>query len=97
MKISKLPKELLSKLPYELWMMIDKYNARNFLNKKLKTIRPRLHSYKIVDIDSLPCQRFVYRNGLFEWKINHYIDDDITTFCVILFKNKVVGKFDVIN
>ena len=31
--------------------------------------------YKITNIDNNPCQRFIYKNGFFEWKINHYIDE----------------------
>ena len=99
MQLSKLPPKLLNKLPYELWLMIDKYSISNFLNTKLEIIRPKLHLYKITNIDTLPCQNFVYRNDTFEWKIKYYIDDldIITTFGVMLFKKRVVCKFDTVE
>lgn len=101
----KLPKKLLKKLPNELWLMIDKYSVNHYLNTKLKQLRPILYSYKITDIDEdLPCKRYIYKNSLFEWKINEYISSYTTfedyieygsfTFGVILFKKKVIHKFD---
>lgn len=98
----KLPKDLLNKLPNELWIMIDKYSVNHYLNEKLKEIRPMMYSYKITDIDlDMPCQRYIYKNGAFEWKINEYncdftLDEDKfpITHGVILFKKKVINKFD---
>ena len=106
---NKLPKKLLDKLPNELWLMIDKYSVNHYLNTKLKQLQPILYSYKITDIDEdLPCKRYIYKNSLFEWKINEYIssyttfedyiedyiEDGSFTFGVILFKRKVINKFD---
>ncbi len=104
--LKKLPKELLNKLPNELWIMINKYSVDHYLNEKLKEIRPKLFSYKITDIDGdLPCKKYIYRNSLFEWKINEYVCDFILedellvsniTHGVILYKKKVIFKFETL-
>lgn len=97
--LNKLPKELLDKLPNELWLIIDKY-INNYLNTKLKQLRQILYEYKITGIDGdAPCKRYIYKNSLFQWKINEYIEDEdenCYTFGVILFKNKVINKFDTL-
>lgn len=98
--LNKLPEKLLMKLPNELWLIIDKYSVNNYLNTKLKQLLPILYEYKITGIDGdAPCKRYIYKNSLFQWKINEYIeqeDEDCYTFGVILFKNKVINKFDTL-
>ena len=88
MQITELPTELLNKLPIELWILIDKYNKRNFLNESLRTIRPKF-LYKANKLShNYNYTKSVYTSGQYLWQITDYDTAHITMFL----KGKMVGN-----